>query len=62
MVAISEVSPMPTMPITMASPAWTPRMLVSAARVPWRKPLAITSVTTGPGISASAMQAATKAR
>ena len=45
MVAISEVSPMATMPITMVRPAWTPAMLVSAARVPCRKPLAITSVT-----------------
>jgi hypothetical protein len=62
MVAISEVSPIATMPITIASPAWTPAMLVSAARVPCRKPLAMTSVTTGPGNSASAMQAATKAR
>ena len=62
MVAISEVRPTATMPITMASPAWTPAMLISAARVPWRSPLAMTSVTTGPGNSASAMQATTKAR
>src|SRR5882724_10456607 len=36
------------MPITIARPAWTPAMLVSAARVPCRSPLAITSVTTDP--------------
>ena len=59
MVAISEVSPTATMPITIASAACTPAILVSAARVPWRRPLAITSVTIGPGNSASATQAAT---
>ena len=48
--------------ITIASPTWTPAILVKAARVPCRKPLAITSVTTGPGSSASAMQAATNAK
>jgi len=50
------------MPMTMASPACAPATLMSAARVPWRKPLAMTSVTIGPGSSASAMQAATKAK
>jgi hypothetical protein len=39
-----------------ARPAWTPAILVSAALVPCRRPLAITSVTTGSGSSASAMQ------
>ena len=48
MVAISEVSPIATTPITIASPTCTPAILVRAARVPCRKPLAITSVTTGP--------------
>ena len=62
MVAISDVSPMATTPIMMHRPVCTPAMLISAARVPWRRPLAISSVTTGPGNSASAMQAATKAR
>jgi hypothetical protein len=62
MLAISEVSPIATMPITIARPSCTPAILVSAARVPCRGPLAITSVTIGPGNSASAMQAATKAR
>jgi hypothetical protein len=62
MVAINEVSPIATMPITIARPACTPAILVSAARVPCRSPFAITSVTTGPGTSANAMQAVTKAR
>jgi hypothetical protein len=62
MVAISEVSPTATMPITMARPVCAPAQLISAARVPCRRPLAINSVTTGPGNSASATQAATKAR
>src|SRR5882757_779098 len=44
MVAISEVRPTARMLITINSPACTPRILVSAARVPWRRPLAMSSV------------------
>ena len=41
MVAINVVRPTATMPMVMASPSCAPAMLMSAARVPWRRPLAI---------------------